>query len=118
MRIELIRHAQDRPQGSLVGCIVYAKGAIQIDHMQPARTDSQPATRRFSRITAIRRLAGWVALFQPHDLPTTQVDGRVNREIAHPSILKKFSNIFNPTRWLFSGWNCTPKRFPRSTAQA
>jgi len=59
-----------------------------------------------------------VAFLQAHNLAGAQVDGGINGEggmVIH-QILKKFSNTFWPTRWLFSGWNWTPKTLSCSNA--
>src|SRR5687767_2336485 len=96
--------------------IVFSECAIKVNHMQPTRPFAQPAARRLCRIIVVGCHARGVALLQAHHAPCTQIDRRKDRKTHVAS--RKFFRILKPTAWLFSGWNCTPKRFPRCTAQA
>ena len=72
-------------------------------------------------IAAVDRLVLELALLEPHHLAAADVDGgdddhataprtRVGASRRSRTSSTKFSIRRRPTPWLFSGWNCTPRR--------
>jgi hypothetical protein len=84
LRADFLAHFEDGRQRRQVGRLVVrraAKGAIQVDHVQPAGAQGKPASGGVCRVVAVGGLSPWIALRQAHHQPTAQVDGRVKLEI-------------------------------------
>ena len=80
----------DRAQvGELAGA-----GAIQIDHVQPARPRLRVAVRKRDGVHGVAGFTRIVALTQAHDVSIAQIDGRHD---LHGHSSRKFRNNLEPT---------------------
>src|SRR5438128_1746200 len=76
--------------------------AIQIDHMQPARSRHLPALRYLHGIASIRGRLGVVSLKEPHTLPILNIDRWQYNHLPSTHFTKFLSNC-RPAAPLFSG---------------
>src|SRR5690606_17776302 len=91
----------------------FAERAVQVHHVQPARALGGEAAGALGGIFGVGGFGVGAALLQAHHAPLAQVDGGIDREVAHS--LRKFSSSVAPQRWLFSGWAWMPRTLPRRT---
>ena len=92
--------------------------AVEVDDVQEARALLHPRARRLQGRVAVDRALVEVALGQPHGLPVEDVDGRVeDHAVARAHSAAKFASRRSPAADDFSGWNWTPKRWPRATIE-
>ena len=93
-------------------------GAVEVDHVQVARAGVDPALRRLERVVVVGRGVLEAALDEPHRPAAHDVDRRVQDHAATRSQIRaKLRSSVSPSREDFSGWNCTPIRFSRSTIE-
>jgi hypothetical protein len=90
---------------------------IQIDHVEEPRALRHPARRGVHGIGVVRGLPLVVAAKQPHRPAAANIDRRIENQAAE-QIRVKLDSRRRPAALDFSGWNWTPYRGVRSTAQA
>ena len=75
--------------------------AIQIHHMQPARTRLLPALSNFHRIASVNRHLAVIALVEAYTLAVFDIN--CWKKLHWRTHLRKFRNIWSPISPLFSG---------------
>ena len=91
-------------------------GAVEVDDVQEARAGVDPRLRGLERIVVVDGLVLEAAVRQPHRLAAADVDRRVEDHAATRTPTKLRSSA-SPSSEDFSGWNCAPITFPRSTIE-
>src|SRR5262249_60938659 len=90
-------------------------GAVEVDHVQPGRPRIGPPPRCDDGIVVVGLLPPVVALDQADGLAAADVDRRVENQRQNEV---KVPKNLSAAALDFSGWNCTPYKGGRSTAQA
>ena len=88
------------------------EGAVEIDDVEIFEALRLESMRLRRRIAVEHGRARHVALLQAHGEAVLEVDGR---EQDHGVHARKLAIKRNPSRWLFSGWNCVPTMVSRPT---
>ena len=89
-----------------------AKGAVEIDAMQPFETLAREGGGLIGGIVIEDRGLLHVALNEADAMAFLQIDrGKEN----HGRHLRKLAIRARPSFWLFSGWNCVPAMLSRAT---
>ena len=90
-------------------------GAVEVDDVKEARARLHPGLRGRRRIVVVDRLRLEAAVREPHRLAAADVDRRVE-DHATTGAPAKLRSSASPSSEDFSGWNCAPMTFPRSTS--
>ncbi len=88
------------------------KGAVEVDDVQVVEALAFEAPGLGRRVIVEDGRLLHVAELQTHALPVLEVDGG---EEDHGVQSRKLAMSFNPSAWLFSGWNWVPKILSRPT---